>query len=92
MPDGKTPYPRQARDELIYMPLHEDDFVTLFGSVEDYLWLRLFLARDELKRRVVSSLTTFTSYPLRRCSMKSLHLDYQISTRPNNSHYSMRWC
>lgn len=52
-------YPLQSSRERTMLPFPDTDYNTLFGSVEDYMWLRLFQCRTELERDVIKELSEF---------------------------------
>ncbi len=53
------PYPLQPPHERTTVPLRDSDFELLFGSVEDYLWMRLFVSRGERELDNIGRLMQF---------------------------------
>lgn len=53
------PYPLQPPHERTSVPLPDADFNSLFGSVEDYMWMRLFVSRGQREEIAMSRLEQF---------------------------------
>lgn len=52
-------YPLQPPHQRTSLPFPDSDFNALFGSVEDYMWMRLFQCRTELEKPIVSNLPEY---------------------------------
>lgn len=61
-----SPYPSDVHQERISLPLPDSDFNAVFGSVEDYMWMRLWLCRTELEASSTGSLEQFNFVSLRQ--------------------------
>lgn len=81
---GHPPYPAKVEGERCSLALPDGDMSLLFASVEDYLWLRLWLCRTPLEYNGMPSSSTFSFVYLEHIreniwNCGSAHFD------PNNS-------
>eukprot|EP00177_Eucheuma_denticulatum_P008423 GFKZ01015314.1.p2 GENE.GFKZ01015314.1~~GFKZ01015314.1.p2 ORF type:complete len:889 (-),score=112.46 GFKZ01015314.1:3296-5962(-) len=63
--NGHTSYPSFVEGQKCSLDLPDTDMSLLFGSVEDYLWLRLWLCRTPMESNKLSEMSKFSFVKLR---------------------------